>query len=220
VKAAGQRDVGLRRILAGPDGASLRPADLARRGLALAAYYLVAQRLPERTRPGGELGRRFRAACCRTLFAQSGDCINVEPLVDFGNGRHVRLGEGSSIGRDAHVSGLIAGPSVMIGPELLTIPQDHPLSADGTRWLGDAAGEFRPPEVGEGAWIGARVILLPGVKVGRYCVIGAGAVVTRDIPDYAVAGGVPARIIRFWNAPGAGEATATGADADREPTAG
>jgi maltose O-acetyltransferase len=220
VSKADRRNVGLRRILAGPDGAAMRPVDFGRRGLALVAYYLVAQRLPERTRPGGELGRRFRAACCRTLFAEAGTWINIEPHVDFGNGRHVRLGTGSSIGRDSHVSGLIAGPSVMIGPELLTIPQNHPLSGDGTRWLDDEAGEFRPPEVGEGTWIGARVILMPGVRIGRRCVIGAGAVVTRDVPDYAVVGGVPARVIRYVNDPGAGDAEVPAVGAGVQPAAG
>ena len=193
------RRTGLRRIVAGPEGTAMRPADLARRFVALAGYYALAQRLPERTRPGGELGRRLRATCCRQLFAEAGEWINVEPHVDFGNGRHVRLGNGSSIGRGSYVAGLKAGPSVMIGPELLTIPQNHPLSGDGTRWLPDAEGAFRPPEVGEGSWIGARVTLLPGVRIGRYCMIGAGAVVTKDIPDYAVAAGVPARVIRYWN---------------------
>ena len=97
----------------------------------------------------------------------------------------------------------------MIGPELLTIPQNHPLSADGDRWLPDEDGAFRPPEVGEGSWIGARVTLLPGVKIGRYCVIGAGAVVTKDIPDYAVAAGVPARVIRYWRTEDAESGRAT-----------
>jgi acetyltransferase-like isoleucine patch superfamily enzyme len=50
--------------------------------------------------------------------------------------------------------------------------------------------------------VGARVILLPGVTVGRHAVVGAGSVVTKDVPDYAVAAGNPARIIRFRdNAP-------------------
>ena len=219
MSAADGRRVGVRRILAAPDGVSMRPADFGRRGLALVAYYLIAQRLPERTRPGGELGRRFRAACCHVLFAEAGAWINVEPRVDFGTGRHVRLGHGSSIGRDSHISGLVAGPSVMIGPELLTIPQNHPVSGDGTRWLGDEAGDFRPPEVGEGTWIGARVILLPGVKVGRHCVIGAGAVVTKDVPDHAVVGGVPARVIRSSHRPDADGTAAAEAGAGLEPKA-
>jgi hypothetical protein len=105
----GVRRTGLRRVLAGPDGVTMRPLGFARRAAALVAYYAVAQRLPERTRPGGELGRRMRAACCQELFAQSGEWINVESHVDFGNGRHVRLGNGSGIGRGSHLSGLRCG---------------------------------------------------------------------------------------------------------------
>ena len=51
--------------------------------------------------------------------------------------------------------------------------------------------------VGNDVWIGMRVIIMPGVKVGNGVVIGAGAVVTKDVPDYAIVGGVPARIIKF-----------------------
>lgn len=51
--------------------------------------------------------------------------------------------------------------------------------------------------VGEGSWIGAGAIIIPGIKIGRWCVIGAGSVVLNDIPDFAVAVGNPARIIRY-----------------------
>ena len=199
MSAGDGRRTGLRRILAGPEGTTMRPADLARRFVALAGYYALAQRLPERTRPGGELGRRLRAMCCRQFFAEAGEWINIEPHVDFGNGRHVRLGNGSSIGRGSYVAGLKAGRWVMIGPELLTLPQNHTLSCEGIRWLPDAEGAFRPPETGEGAWIDARVTRLPGVRIGRYCVIGADAAVAGNVPDSAVAAGVPARVSRFWD---------------------
>ena len=51
--------------------------------------------------------------------------------------------------------------------------------------------------VGEGSWIGAGATIIPGIKIGRWCIIGAGSVVLNDIPDFAVAVGNPARIIRY-----------------------
>jgi acetyltransferase-like isoleucine patch superfamily enzyme len=53
-----------------------------------------------------------------------------------------------------------------------------------------------PVEIGDGTWIGIGACVLPNVKIGRHCVIGANAVVTRDVPDYHVAVGVPARAVR------------------------
>ena len=47
------------------------------------------------------------------------------------------------------------------------------------------------------AWLGMNVTICPGVTIGKYAVVGAGAVVTKDVPDYAVVGGVPAKIIRM-----------------------
>ena len=51
--------------------------------------------------------------------------------------------------------------------------------------------------IGDDVWIGTNVIILPGVNIGSHCIIGAGAVVTKDVPDYAVVGGVPAKVIRY-----------------------
>ena len=51
--------------------------------------------------------------------------------------------------------------------------------------------------VKKNAWLGMNVTICPGVTIGRYAVVGAGAVVTKDVPDYAVVGGVPAKIIRM-----------------------
>ncbi|MDH3026960.1 DapH/DapD/GlmU-related protein [Gordonia alkanivorans] len=54
----------------------------------------------------------------------------------------------------------------------------------------------KPVVIGDDVWIGARVIILPGVTVGRGCVIGAGSVVAKDIPEYTIAAGNPCRVIR------------------------
>ena len=59
--------------------------------------------------------------------------------------------------------------------------------------------EVLPVTIGNDVWIGSRVIILPGVTIGDGCIIGAGAVVTKDVPPYSVVGGVPGRIIRKRN---------------------
>ena len=51
--------------------------------------------------------------------------------------------------------------------------------------------------IGEDCWVGSGVTILDGVRIGNHCIIGAGAVVTKDIPDYAIVGGVPAKIIKM-----------------------
>ena len=53
--------------------------------------------------------------------------------------------------------------------------------------------------IGDDVWIGGHVIILPGVNIGNGAIVGAGAVVTRDVPEYAVVGGNPAKVIRFRN---------------------
>ena len=56
---------------------------------------------------------------------------------------------------------------------------------------------YKPVVISDDVWIGARVTILPGAKIGTGVIIGSGAVVTGEIPDYAVAGGVPARVIKY-----------------------
>jgi len=88
---------------------------------------------------------------------------------------------------------IVLEDGVSVGMESLFITVTHEIGQPSFR-----AGktECKPIHVGRGAWLGARVVVLPGVNVGAGAVIGAGAVVTRDIPPNKLAAGVPARIIR------------------------
>jgi acetyltransferase-like isoleucine patch superfamily enzyme len=65
--------------------------------------------------------------------------------------------------------------------------------------------KYAPITVGDDTWIGANATLLPGVAVGKCCIVGAGAVVTKDVPDYAIVAGVPARVIGDVRQPGTRE---------------
>lgn len=94
---------------------------------------------------------------------------------------------------DAH-SQLEIGRRVMIGPHCYFTDADHG-TAPGSS-VQSQPMRIAPLIVEDEAWIGAHVTVLPGVRIGKGAVVGAGAVVTRDIPSMAVAVGVPARVIR------------------------
>lgn len=85
------------------------------------------------------------------------------------------------------------GRNVLLGPRVGIYTAAHPLDA-GTRATGAEFGA--PIEIGDDVWIGGNAVILPGVKIGARSVIGAGSVVTKDIPADVVAAGTPCRVLR------------------------
>jgi maltose O-acetyltransferase len=83
------------------------------------------------------------------------------------------------------------GERAQIGPGVQLLTADHPLDAETRR---EGLENAKPISIGAGAWLGGGVIVLPGVRVGEESVIGAGSVVTRDVPPGALAVGNPARV--------------------------
>lgn len=119
-------------------------------------------------------------------------------------GRDVVLGEGSYVSSGQVMSGHI-GAWCSIGYEVVIGPTEHDPDAETTsptlaraRGLpsGVADRNVAPPVIEDEVWIGARVVVLRGVRIGRGAVIAAGAVVTRNVPDGEIWGGVPAKFIR------------------------
>jgi acetyltransferase-like isoleucine patch superfamily enzyme len=90
--------------------------------------------------------------------------------------------------------GITIGERVGIGPAVRVLTSTHELPADRDVPIMDGALAFAPVVLDDACDIGVGAIILPGVTVGRGAQIGAGAVVTRDVPAYAIAAGVPARV--------------------------
>ena len=172
--------------------------------LARVAYYGVLRHLPGATAPGGRLWRALRGAACRRMFASCGADINVERGAVFGSGARIRIGSRSGIGLNARVSGsLTLGDDVMMGPDVMVFAVNHAFDRLDVpmRQQGDA--DEQPVRIEDDVWIGARVILLPGVTVGTGAIVAAGSVVTKSVPAWAIVGGNPARVIRYRTGEGA-----------------
>lgn len=167
-----------------------------------ALYYIVARNLPPSYSYSllGRLSKKCRALVCKQLFHSSGRNVNVEHGAYFGSGRLVEIGDNSGIGVDCHVpANTRIGNDVMMGPEVLIIGrnQNHRFGDVSIPMRLQGYEETPPVVIEDDVWLGARVIILPGVRIGKGSVVGAGAVVTKDVPPLAICAGNPARIIRF-----------------------
>jgi acetyltransferase-like isoleucine patch superfamily enzyme len=124
----------------------------------------------------------------RTCYLASGSEID----------RSLKMGPFGYIGPGAQIpSGVRMGKYVMVGPQLMITGADHRFDVPASAVI--FSGRPAPEEctIADDVWIGARVIVRKDVTIGRGAIIAAGAVVTRDVPPYAVMGGVPARFIRY-----------------------
>jgi maltose O-acetyltransferase len=132
------------------------------------------------------------------MFRKCGVGVNVERGAYFGYGGRVSIGSHSGIGINARFYGvgdITIGNTVIMGPDCVILTENHRF-ADVGNPIGGQGKDVAAVVIEDDVWIGIRVMILPGVTIGRSSVIGAGAVVTKDIPPYSVAAGVPARVIR------------------------
>ncbi len=138
-----------------------------------------------------------RQELLKKMFAEIGENCYIEPPLhaNFG-GRHIHFGKNIyanynlTVVDDTHV---YVGDYTMFGPNVTIATAGHPIETD----LRQKGYQYNiPVRIGKNCWIGAGVVLLPGVTVGDNTVIGAGSVVTRDIPANVVAVGNPCHILR------------------------
>ena len=115
-------------------------------------------------------------------------------------GRNVEINFGDLVlGRGRTPPPLVLGDRVALGPYVTFLTSSYPNDSVLCEHpeVKDQLKRFRPIEVEDDAWIGAGAIILPGMRIGRCAIVGAGAVVNRDVPPFAVVAGVPARLLRM-----------------------
>lgn len=121
-----------------------------------------------------------------------GSKVHIHMGTQFFKPCNISIGEGSIVGANAFLDGrdrLDIGKHVDIASGVSIYNSEHNINSE------DFEATTAPVTIGDYCFIGPGVRILPGVRIGKGAVVGAGAVVTKDIPDFAIAGGVPARII-------------------------
>ena len=149
------------------------------------------------TRPT-ELDKREKML--KEMFAEIGEGCYIEPpLHSNWGGHHTHFGKGVyanfnlTLVDDTHI---YVGDYTMLGPNVVLATGGHPILPE----LREKGYQFNMPiHIGKNCWLGAGVIVLPGVTIGDNTVIGAGSVVTKDIPSGVVAVGNPCRVLREIN---------------------
>ncbi|MBO5221777.1 MAG: sugar O-acetyltransferase [Clostridia bacterium] len=146
------------------------------------------------TRPSeGEM----REKMLKDMFAEMGEGCYIEPPLHANwGGKHCHFGNNVyanfnlTLVDDTHI---YVGDSTMLGPNVVLATAGHPILPE----LREQVYQYNiPVRIGRNCWLGAGVIVLPGVTVGDNSVIGAGSVVTKDIPPNVVAVGNPCRVLR------------------------
>lgn len=134
----------------------------------------------------------FRKFIFRLVGVKIGRGSVVHMGAKFFNPKGVSIGSDTMVGDNAFLDGrapLKIGSHVDIASQVLFYNSEHDLNAE------DFHAVDAPVEIGDYVFIGPRAIILPGVKVGKGSVVAAGAVVTKDVPDFKIVGGVPAKEI-------------------------
>lgn len=149
------------------------------------------------TRPSQQ---QLRAEMLKEMFAEIGENCYIEPPFhsNFG-GRHCHWGDciyanfNLTMVDDTHI---YVGDNTMFGPNVVIATAGHPILPE----LRQKCYQYNAPvHIGKNCWLGAGVIVLPGITVGDNTVVGAGSVVTKDLPANVVAVGNPCRVLREIN---------------------
>ncbi len=162
----------------------------------LIAERLHAQLLVERFNAISAADPAGRLATMQELLDAFGEGSLVLPPFRCDYGYNITIGARSFVNYGAiflDVCSIEIGDDVQIAPHVLLMTATHPLDAPTRLALWESG---RPIAIEDAAWLGAGAIVLPGVRIGREAIVGAGAVVTRDVAPRTIVAGNPARVIR------------------------
>jgi acetyltransferase-like isoleucine patch superfamily enzyme len=136
----------------------------------------------------------IRALLSQITESDIDDSVAIFTPLHINYGKHTRIGKNVFINFDCvflDLGGITIEDNVLIAPKVSLLSEGHPINVEDRQALVPGHIHIR-----ENAWIGAGATILPGITVGQNAVVAAGAVVSKDVPDNTVVGGIPAKIIK------------------------
>jgi maltose O-acetyltransferase len=171
------------------------------RVFARVGYELFAKHLPDSCFPLiGPACRTIRLWFAKRLALECGERVNLEKGACVGFGAGIRVGSCSGFGMNCYIEGpLTMGQNVLMASDVVVLRQNrHSYARTDISMREQEDVEPRPLTICDDVWLGRRAIILPGcARVGKGAIVGAAAVVTRDVPDYAIVAGNPARVVKM-----------------------
>jgi acetyltransferase-like isoleucine patch superfamily enzyme len=124
-------------------------------------------------------------------------CLNFfEYNVYIGKGSIVKIGSNCQINENVFIQGAIIGSNVMIAPNVSILTKGHAFDDTEIPMVKQGNTNELIPLIEDDVWIGRNAIIMPGITIGKGSIIGAGAVVTKDVKPFSIVGGVPAKLLR------------------------
>ncbi len=164
--------------------------------LKIAIYYFLISKLPHSRYIGFINKIRVWYAVNILKIMLPDPNSTLQPDVYIGDGTKIKIGKHTQINENVFIQGATIGDYVLLAPNVVILNSIHnikrtdiPMILQGEEW-------GLNPIIENDVWIGRNAVIMPSVKIGKGSIIGAGAVVTKDVKPYSLMGGVPARLIR------------------------
>ena len=159
-------------------------------------YEGIFKNLPSSQAVGGKYFKKLRMIVVSKFVEYCGSNVNIEPKAIISH--KLKIGDRSGIGKNSYCAGDITiGKDVMMGPECVILTRNHAFDRVDIPMRMQGFAEEKPVVIEDDVWIGWRVTILSGIRVGKGSIIGAGAVVTKDVPSYAIVAGNPATVRKY-----------------------
>ena len=164
--------------------------------LKLIVYYLIIQHLPNSRYWKGFNSLRLWYASKVLKIISYNQNSTFQNNIYIGDGKNVQIGNFCQVNEHTFIQGAIIGNHVMIAPHVSLLANTHHYEDTETPMILQGETKGLLVRIQDDVWLGRNVIVMPGVTIGKGSIVAAGAVVTKDVPEYVIVGGVPAKVLK------------------------